>query len=77
MVKNPKSSYSDKNDDIDCCKECKEYCCVKKEEYDWIKFSFCEKWLHENCTLSSKTCIDCGRNNRSKNLNKRKKSTKK
>jgi hypothetical protein len=48
MVQNPNSSNSDRNDDSDCCKECKEYCCVTKEEYDWIKLSFCEKWLHEN-----------------------------
>jgi hypothetical protein len=37
MVHNPNSSNSDKNDDSDCCKECKEYCCVTKEECDWIK----------------------------------------
>jgi hypothetical protein len=36
-VHNPNSSNSDKNDDSDCCKECKEYYCVTKEECDWIK----------------------------------------
>jgi hypothetical protein len=30
MVHNPNSS----NCDSDCCKECKEYCCVTKEECD-------------------------------------------
>jgi hypothetical protein len=66
MVYNPNSSNSDKNYDSDCCKECKEYCCVTKEECDWIKCSLCEKWLHENCTIFSKTCIEFGRNNHSK-----------
>jgi hypothetical protein len=28
MVHNPNFSSSDKNDDSDCCEECKEYCCV-------------------------------------------------
>jgi hypothetical protein len=48
---------------------------VTKEECDWIKCSFYEKWLSENCTIFSETCIDCG--NGSKNLRKRKKYTKK
>jgi hypothetical protein len=48
MVHNPNSSSSDKNNDSDCCEECKEYCYVTKDECDWIKCSFCEKWLHEN-----------------------------
>ena len=68
MVHNPHVSNSDKNDDSDCCEECNEYCCVTKEECDWIKCSLCEKWLHENCTVFSKTCIDCGRNNCYKDL---------
>jgi hypothetical protein len=70
MVHNPNSRNSDKNDDSDICKECKEYYYVKKGECDWIKCSFCEKWLLENCTIFSQTCIDCGRNNSSKNLKK-------
>jgi hypothetical protein len=61
---------SDKNNDSDCCKECEECYYVTKEECDWIKCSFCEKWLHENYTNFSKTCIDCGRNNRSRKLKK-------
>jgi hypothetical protein len=60
MVRNPNSSNADKNDDSDCCKECKEYYSVTKEGCDWIKCSDCEKWLHENCTIFFKTCIDCG-----------------
>jgi hypothetical protein len=43
MVHNPNSNNSDKNDDSDCSKECKEYYCVTNEEYDWIKCSFCDK----------------------------------
>jgi hypothetical protein len=43
MVHNPNSSNSDKTDDSDCCKECKEYCCVTKEECDWIQCSVCGK----------------------------------
>jgi hypothetical protein len=39
MVHNPNSRNSDKNGDSDCCKECEEYCCVTKEECDWIKCS--------------------------------------
>jgi hypothetical protein len=70
MVHNQNSSISDKNEESDCRKECKEYCCVTKGECDWIKCSLCEKWLHENCTIFSKTYMDCGRNNRSRNLNK-------
>jgi hypothetical protein len=77
MVHNPNSINSDKNYDSDCCRECEEYCCVTKEECDWIKCSVCEKWLLENCTTCSKTCIDCGRNYRSMNLKELKKSTKK
>jgi hypothetical protein len=77
MVHNPNTRNSDKNDDSDCCKECKEYYYVAKEECDWIKCSLCERWLHENCTIFSKPCIDCGRINRSKNPKQRKKSTKK
>ena len=77
IVHNPNSNNSDKNGDSDCCAECKEYCYVTKEECAWIKCSFCEKWLHENYTISSQTCLDCGRNNRSKNLKIPKKSTKK
>jgi hypothetical protein len=68
VVPNPNWSNFDKNDNSDYCKECKEYYYVIKEECDWIKCSVCEKWLHENCTIFSKTCIDCGRNNRSRNL---------
>jgi uncharacterized membrane protein YvbJ len=26
------------------------------------KMLSCEKWLHESCSIFSKTCIDCGRN---------------
>jgi hypothetical protein len=76
MFDKPNSSNSDKNDDSDCCEECKEYCCVTKEECDWIKHSVCEKWLRENCTYLSKTCIDCGHKNCSENVKKRTKSTK-
>jgi hypothetical protein len=70
MVHNPNSNNSDKNGDSDCLRECKEYCCVTKEECDWIKCSVCEKWLYENCTICSKSCIDFGRNNRSQHLKK-------
>jgi hypothetical protein len=68
MVHNPNSSNSDKNDGSGCCKECKEYYCVTKEECDWIKCSFCKKVgaLHN----FSKSCLDCGRIIRSKNLTK-------
>jgi hypothetical protein len=34
MVHNPNSSNSDGNYDSVCCKQCKEYCCVIKEESD-------------------------------------------
>jgi hypothetical protein len=77
MVQNPNLSNSDKNDDGDCCKGWKEYYYATKEECDWIKCSFCEKWLFENCTILSKTWIDFGSRSLSKNLEKRKKSTKK
>jgi hypothetical protein len=53
MVHNPKSSISDKKDESDCCKERKEYY-VTQEECDWIKYSACEKWLHETAQFSSK-----------------------
>jgi hypothetical protein len=76
-VHNPNSSNSDKNDDSDCCEECEEYYYIRKEECDWIKCSVCEKWLHENRTIFSKTCIDCGSNNCCMNLEKSKKSAKK
>jgi hypothetical protein len=77
MVHNPNSSNSDRYYDSDWCKECKEYCCVTKEERDCIKCSVCGKWLHENCTICCKTCIDSGSNNRYMNCEKRKKYTKK
>lgn len=48
-----------------------------KKERNCLKFSICEKWLHENYTIFSGTCIDCGHNNRSTYLEKRTKSTKK
>ena len=70
MVHTSNSSNSEKNDDRDNCKECKEYYYVMKQECGWIKCSVCEKWLHENCTIFSKTCSDCGHNNRFKNLEK-------
>jgi hypothetical protein len=47
MVRNPNSSNSDKSDDIDCCKEFKEYYCVTKQDCEWIKCPFCEKWVLE------------------------------
>jgi len=38
----------------------------------WLKYILfawvCEKWPHENCTVFSKTCINCGWKNCSKNL---------
>jgi hypothetical protein len=77
MVHSPSSSNSDIQDDSDCCKECEEYHKLKKQECDWIKCSVCEKLLHENCTIFSKTYTDYGRNIRNKDLEKRKKSTKK
>jgi hypothetical protein len=73
----PSSSNSVVHDDSDCCKECKEYYKLTKQECDWIKWSVCEKLLHENCTIFSKTYTDYGRNNGTKDLEKRKKSTKK
>lgn len=54
------------NGDDDRCKECHEYYYVTREECDWIMCIVCKKWLHENCTKFSDTCIDCGRNNKSK-----------
>ena len=51
MVQN---HHSDKNgDSSDFCNELKEYYCVVKQECDWIKFSVCEQWLYENCTVFS------------------------
>jgi hypothetical protein len=73
IIQIPNESSSHQDDD-DCCEECKEYYYLRKEECDWIKCSVCEKWLHENCTIVSKTCIDCGRNKRSKSLGKRAKN---
>lgn len=73
LVHNSNSNNSEKNDDRDGCKECKEYYYVTKQECGWIKCSVCERWLHENCTVFSKTCSDCGHNNRSENLEKRNK----
>jgi hypothetical protein len=43
MVQNLNSSSSDNNDHSGCCKECKEYYYVTKDERDWIKCSGCEK----------------------------------
>jgi hypothetical protein len=42
MVHNPNSSNSNKNYDIDCCKEYKECYGVTKQECDWTKCSVCE-----------------------------------
>jgi hypothetical protein len=77
MVHNPNSSNSDKNDDSDCCTECKEYCCGTKEECEWIKCSLCGKWLHENCTIGSKTCMIVDVTTVPRILKNRKKSTRK
>jgi hypothetical protein len=76
IVQIPTESSSHQDDD-DCCKECEEYYYLTREECDSIKCSVCEKWLHENCTISSKTCIDCGRNKRPKSLGKRTKKREK
>ena len=75
MVHNPNCSNSDKSDDNDCCKECKEYYCVTKQDCDWIKCPVYEKRMLENCTSLSKTCLDCGHDIRSVWLEKLKKST--
>jgi hypothetical protein len=75
IVHNRNSRDSDKDNESDCCKECKECYCVPKGKCGWIKCLVCEKWLHENCTILSQTCVDCGRNNGSKDLEKQKKST--
>lgn len=77
MVDKQNSSNSEKNDSSDCCKECKDYYYVRKKECGWRKCSVCERWLHENCKIFSKTHIDFGCNNCSKCPEKRKKSTKK
>jgi len=61
--------------DSDCCKECMECYCVTKQEYEWIECTVCGKWLHEKCSIFSKTCIDCGHNICSKYLEQRTKST--
>ena len=42
MVHNPNSSNSNKNYDIDCCKEYKECYGVTKQEGQWTKCSVCE-----------------------------------
>jgi hypothetical protein len=60
MVHNPNCSNSYKSDDSDCCKECKEYYCVTKQDCEWIKCPVSEKWMLENCTSLSKTCLDFG-----------------
>ena len=75
MAHNPKSGNSDKYDERDCCTECKEHCCVIKQEWSWINCSVCEKLLHQNFTIFSETCIEYGSNNHSKYLEKRTKGT--
>jgi len=77
MMHNPKSGNSDKYDERDYCSERKEHCCVKKQEWSWIRCSVCEKLLHQNCIIFSETCVEYGRNNNSKYLEKRTKCTKK
>ena len=77
IVHNPNSSNSDNGDDNDCCEECKEYCCVTKQDCEWIKCPVCKKWILENCTGLAKTCLDCGHSILSVWLEKLKKSTKK
>jgi hypothetical protein len=76
MFHKPNWNNSDKNGDSGWCKKCNKYNYVTQQEYEWIKFSVCEKWLHEKCTIFSQTRIDFGHNNRCKNLEKREKSTK-
>jgi hypothetical protein len=77
MAHNPKSDNSDKHDDRDCCTECKKHCCVTEQEWSQVKCSVCEKLLHKKCINFSETCIEYGRNNHSKHLEKRTKCTKK
>jgi len=77
VVHNPNSSNSDNGDYNDCCKECKEYYCVTEQDCQWIKCPVCEKWMLENYTSLSKTCLDCGHNIRFEWLEKLEKSTEK
>jgi hypothetical protein len=77
MVHFRNSRSSVKYNDNDCCKERKECYCVTKEKCGCIKCLVCEKWLHKNSKILSQICVDCGRNNGSKNLEKQKKSTNK
>ena len=67
----------DDDDDDDRCKECNEFYYLTKEECDWIKCCDCGRWLHENCTIFPKYCIDCGRKQKSKNNGKNAKIAKK
>ena len=71
MVHNLKSGNSDKYDERDCCTECEEHCCVTMQEWIWIKCSICENLLHHNSIIFTETCIEYGRNNHSKYLEKR------
>lgn len=65
------STSGDSDEGDDRCKECKEYYYLTKEECDWIKCCECERWLHENCTIFTTFCIDCGRRPSSKNKSKK------
>lgn len=52
------------------------YATVQQNESATGKNAQSETWLHEHCTTFFKICIDCGSNNRSKNLEIRTKCTK-
>ena len=54
MAHNPNSSNSDKNDDLDCSQEYKEYYGVTRQECDWTKCSVCESDCMKTAQFSPK-----------------------
>lgn len=56
-VRTPNSSNCDEKDDDGWRNSSVGYCCVMKLQCKWIQSSVCDKWLHENCTILSKTWI--------------------
>jgi len=57
IIRTLNSSNCDEQDDDGCRNSSTGYCCVMKLQCKWIQISVCDKSLHENCTMLSKTRI--------------------